>query len=335
MIRYFLARGDRAGSATIIEGLSNVTCSNPPPSVQIATLYMKTYCTACKREGFIAPKGPRHKGSGPNGKPWALSGDVNICGCNPPPVFYAVRAMKMTFTSEELAQMNAPVAPAYVPQRADTQEYAHEKRTLADEETSLTDDPELICPNMSNAEFHALVMKCRDGALGLIRERQPELVRWSSADRARVKKWFGTEDESVRAMLIQGLPKLLSAMQELKPENIIRHSEEARRNISCIPVNNIENTEASVCKPDSRRRIISIYPKFCTLPDSTLWNNCKVKTLSHECTHYVDVFDSEDEIYGYGIGLSLWAQNNPEKAARNADNITNYIAHDDERRLWW
>ncbi len=117
MIRYFLARGDRAGSATIVEGLPNVTCANPPPSVHIATLYMKTYCTACKREGFIAPKGPRHAGTGPNGKPWALSGDINVCGCNPPPVFYAVRSMRMMFTSEELGRMSAPLTPVYVPQR--------------------------------------------------------------------------------------------------------------------------------------------------------------------------------------------------------------------------
>ncbi len=59
MIRYFLAKGDRAGSATITEGLEHVTCSNPPPRVQIATLYMKTWCPACKREGYIAPTGPR------------------------------------------------------------------------------------------------------------------------------------------------------------------------------------------------------------------------------------------------------------------------------------
>ena len=119
MIRYFLARGDRAGSATIVEGLPSITCSNPPPAVQIATLYMKTYCTACKREGFIAPKGPRHAGTGPNGKPWALSGDINVCGCNPPPVFYAVRSMRMTFTGEELGRINAPIAPAYEAQPED------------------------------------------------------------------------------------------------------------------------------------------------------------------------------------------------------------------------
>jgi hypothetical protein len=105
MIRYFLARGDRAGSAMITDRLEHVMCSNPPPRVQIATLDMKTYCTACKREGYIAPKGARRPGTGPNGKPWALSGDINVCGYNPPPVFYAERGMKMTFTSQEVATL--------------------------------------------------------------------------------------------------------------------------------------------------------------------------------------------------------------------------------------
>ncbi|RQV00971.1 hypothetical protein DF047_30860 [Burkholderia cenocepacia] len=116
MIRYFLAKGDQGGTATITEGLEGVTCSNPPPRVHIATLYMKTYCTACKQEGFVAPVGPRWPGTGPNGKPWALSGDINVCDCNPPPVFYAERGMKMTFATEEAARLTGKndlgVAPA-------------------------------------------------------------------------------------------------------------------------------------------------------------------------------------------------------------------------------
>ena len=106
MIRYFLAKGDRAGDAVIIEGLDTVTCSNPPPSVPIATLDMKTYCSACKREGYIAPQGPRRPGNGPNGKQWGLSGDINICGCNRPPIFYAERGMRMIFTAEEAATLS-------------------------------------------------------------------------------------------------------------------------------------------------------------------------------------------------------------------------------------
>ncbi|VWD19232.1 hypothetical protein BCO18175_05334 [Burkholderia contaminans] len=105
MIRYFLAKGDRAGEAVIVEGLDGVICSNPPPTVHIATLDMKTYCSACKREGYIAPQGPRWPGTGPNGKQWALSGDINVCGCNPPPIFYAERGMRMTFTAGETATL--------------------------------------------------------------------------------------------------------------------------------------------------------------------------------------------------------------------------------------
>ncbi|MBB2926963.1 hypothetical protein [Paraburkholderia silvatlantica] len=101
MRRVFLGIGDEAGDAFITEGLPSVTCANPPPEVNISTLYMKTYCRACKQEGYIAPRGPRHKGTGPNGQQWALSGDVNICGCSPPPVFHAERNMAMIFTAEE------------------------------------------------------------------------------------------------------------------------------------------------------------------------------------------------------------------------------------------
>jgi hypothetical protein len=105
MIRTFLGVGDRAGEALITEGLPGVTCSNPPPRVNISTIYMKTWCNACKKEGYIAPRGPRWPGTGPNGKEWALSGDINVCDCSPPPVFYAERNMTMTFTSEQASAL--------------------------------------------------------------------------------------------------------------------------------------------------------------------------------------------------------------------------------------
>lgn len=114
--RPFLGKGDRGGSATIIEGLDSVTCSNPPPLVHIATLGMKTYCTACKSEGVIAPSGPRHPGTGPNGEGWALSGDINLCGCSPAPVFRAERNMAQIFTGYEAGRHEGHgVSSAVVP----------------------------------------------------------------------------------------------------------------------------------------------------------------------------------------------------------------------------
>ncbi|WGS48606.1 hypothetical protein LFL96_12480 [Paraburkholderia sp. D15] len=109
MIRSFLGVGDRGGDAVITEGLACVTCADPLPRVNIATLYMKTWCGACEREGFIAPTGPRWPGTGPNGQQWALSGDINICGCEPPPVFHAERNMRMVFTAEEVAVLTGGV----------------------------------------------------------------------------------------------------------------------------------------------------------------------------------------------------------------------------------
>lgn len=112
MIRTFLAKGDRGGKAEIMDGLDSVTCTNPPPAAYIATLGMKTYCWACKQEGYIAPRGPRWNGVGPNGKQWALSGDINICGCSPAPMFYPVRErhMTMSFTAEEVARLTGRTA---------------------------------------------------------------------------------------------------------------------------------------------------------------------------------------------------------------------------------
>ena len=133
MRRAYLGVGDKAGEAVVTEGLPSVTCASPPPRVHLATLYMKTWCNACKQEGYIAPRGPRHPGTAPNGQQWALGGDINICGCSPPPVFYAERNKAMIFTAEKwAAQMEASTATSAetVPADAFTQYFQ-----LKDEQT--------------------------------------------------------------------------------------------------------------------------------------------------------------------------------------------------------
>jgi hypothetical protein len=108
MIRYFLAKGDRAGDAVITEGLSTSTYQEANGRrVELATVYMQTYCHACKKAGFICPSGPRLPGTAENGKQHALSGDINICDCKPPPVFFAVRNMTENITSSDIERMGA------------------------------------------------------------------------------------------------------------------------------------------------------------------------------------------------------------------------------------
>jgi hypothetical protein len=107
MIRYFLAKGDKAGEAVIIEGLPTSTYEEEDGRrVELATVYMKTYCRACKKVGFISPSGPRLPDKAENGQQHALSGDINVCDCKPAPVFFAIRNMTETITSEDIARMN-------------------------------------------------------------------------------------------------------------------------------------------------------------------------------------------------------------------------------------
>ncbi len=107
MQRYFLAKGDRAGAAYIVEGLPMSTWVDADGApIPLATVYMKTWCDACKREGYVSPRGPRHPGSAENGRPFALSGDVNSCACGPQPVFQAVRALFQSIDAVDIARMS-------------------------------------------------------------------------------------------------------------------------------------------------------------------------------------------------------------------------------------
>jgi hypothetical protein len=190
-------------------------------------------------------------------------------------------------------------------------------------------DPTPICANMSNREFRESIVKSREEAVALIQTRITALARWDTNEQARVKKWLGRSDSATRSILASGLPKLLDVMQNLKPENIIRWDQQKQRNITCTIFPDNGATVAAVCKPDTAKRIIAIYPHFCTSPRSQLWHGCQVLTLIHECTHFTDVFDSTDDMYGVTVGLSFWAKDNPEKAIRNADSLACYIGYRD------
>lgn len=205
--------------------------------------------------------------------------------------------------------------------------------TNPDSNVNVSLDPTPICQNMSNADFRALIVRLRDAALPMIQDRIVALSRWDQAERERAKTWFGRADDQIRATLVTGLPKLAQAMKELKPEHVVRWDEQKSVNITCTIFPDNGASDAAVCKPDSARRYIAIYPHFCTLPDAELWSACKLKTIIHECTHYIDTFNSDDVMYGQGTGLQYWAINNGASAIRNADSIAAYIVHFD-KKLW-
>jgi hypothetical protein len=184
-----------------------------------------------------------------------------------------------------------------------------------------------ICKNMTNAQFRSLMMQLRDIALRLISNRITALSTMWTSEQKRMQQWLGRSDLESKKILQAGLGRLSTVMSELKPENLMRYDDERQRTLSCSPVGDNGSTDASVCKPDSAKRIIAFYSHICTEPDAFLEKACKLKALIHECTHFTDVFDSVDRMYGNGRGLEIWTRANEADAFTNADNLTHYIAH--------
>ncbi|WP_232434933.1 M35 family metallo-endopeptidase [Burkholderia ubonensis] len=180
---------------------------------------------------------------------------------------------------------------------------------------------------MTNKQFADVVLRARDAAVTLIKDRIAAVARWDRNEQDRARTYFGRADEEIRRIMVVGLPRLLRAMQELVPDKIVRWDDERNRNLSCSVIPDSGNNHAAVCKPDSEKRVIAIYSKFCTDSDGELYHASKVKVLIHEYTHYIDTFDSEDIRYGdTELGMKLFAMSNPDEAIRNADSITGYIA---------
>ncbi|MEX3933211.1 M35 family metallo-endopeptidase [Paraburkholderia phymatum] len=205
--------------------------------------------------------------------------------------------------------------------------------TVKNSRTYVDADLSRICENMSNPQFRELMMRCRDAAVLLIEKRYKVLLAWKPDEQKRFKDWFGRNDEVTRRYILDGMPRLLDAVRGLKPESIFRWDEQTGRGLTCTPAPANSGIMAEVCKPDSDKRIIAIRHRFCTAYDAFLWTDCKVTTIIHECTHFTDVFDTEDPMYGISIGLTFWAQREPEKALKNADSIAGYIAFFNDR-LW-
>ncbi|WP_241239130.1 M35 family metallo-endopeptidase [Burkholderia stagnalis] len=180
---------------------------------------------------------------------------------------------------------------------------------------------------MTNKEFRDLVMRVRDAAVTLIKDRIAAVARWDKKEQDRAKTYFGRADEEIRTTLVAGLPRLMKAMQELVPEKIVRWDDNLNRNLSCALVPDSGSNHAAVCKPDTEKRVVAIYSKFCTDSNGDLSYTSKIKVIIHECSHYSDTFNSEDIRYGdTEIGMKVFAMSHPDQAIKNADSITGYIA---------
>lgn len=101
--RTYLIKGDKADNgAVIVDGSPDTTYHGIP----VAREGDPVFCPVCKRPGVVACTGPRWPYSD-NGKEMALSGDICLCGCPKPPVFFASRPYTMNMTAEDAMRHSA------------------------------------------------------------------------------------------------------------------------------------------------------------------------------------------------------------------------------------
>lgn len=229
-------------------------------------------------------------------------------------------------------RMNAAVLAPDVLAR---KEIAREKKGGAEPPNALEDDLELICPNMSNAEFFSLMMRLRDKAVSLMGDRLAELARWSSADRAKVALWLGEDSETIRQTLRDGLIRMREIMQGLTEKNFTRFTPEGMRAVGCEPKSKEGDipATASVCGVDGTYTIF-IGTKFCTtaaeqnhidtgIPFDA---DSKLTVLIHEVSHFQKTMGTDDPFYGIW-GSTTAARRRDALTIKNADSIAYYVTN--------
>lgn len=250
------------------------------------------------------------------------------CRCSPKPY---VIASQNTFTIEvNTLGAEHGSANAY----GDMMPEVSSKLAEAGQDKAYSDDPTLICPNMSNAEFYKTIMMLRDKSVVLLDQRLAELDRWHRADQDKVQLWFGDASASTRQTLRSGLARIRELMSGLREANFERYSPENLRRAGCIPragAGELEST-ASVCKPDGTYTIF-VGPIFCGLANERnslggvpFDQESKLTVLIHEVSHFPNAMNAEDR--WYSIRLSrIKAKERDAFCISNADNIAYYVAN--------
>lgn len=132
------------------------------------------------------------------------------------------------------------------------------------------------------------------------------LSRWNSQDRETCRRWFGTDDEHTRNVLIGRL----QACEKMLPQLTIRMA----------PPETAPTVFAFVY-PNDPSHSVFLGPQFRqatrTPPDS------RSGTLLHEVSHFTDVGATNDWVYGAAAAKRL-ALASPAHALSNADNFEYY-----------
>ncbi|AOY99854.1 hypothetical protein BKK81_11835 [Cupriavidus sp. USMAHM13] len=335
-LRYALTHGDKSSTG----GALYATCADYTIDGKSAGVEGDfATCPACKSGG------PVFNEANPiaafNGKHVLVAGARVHCRCATRPTM----SSSQTLAEFEVFSVAAWLSPAE--SLSSNVAPAASNKLIEDMQDRLyAEDDSLICPNMSNAEFHATMMRLRDKAVGLMGDRLGELERWSEADRDKVVLWFGEASHETRKTLRDGLTRMREIMRGLRESNFERHSEEGLRRVGCVP--RAKGGElpaaASVCKPDGSYTIF-IGTIFCRLEDERvdaktrmpIERDSKLSTLIHEVSHFPQAMDSEDPHYSFRRAREA-AQRRDAFCIANADSIAAYVVNvpnwDYKKPLW-
>ncbi|WP_313819265.1 M35 family metallo-endopeptidase [Cupriavidus sp.] len=287
-------------------------------------------CPACKVGG------PVYNDCDPRwtdmGKSVLVEGARVYCQCKEKPRVFASQ-----FTmSSEVVSGNVSVAAAGADSKMP---YTHNNlasRTTTPDAASLAAyeaDPTMICPNMTNAEFYAAVMRVRDIAVAHMEARLMELARWSESDKDKVRIWFTNATPDIRKRLREGITRIRKISLSLTEKNFERFSEEAVRRVGCVPAagKGDEPAWASVCKSDKTFAIF-IGTTFCYLHEEKRNYQGIIENVSsmttvfiHEVSHFPAAMDTVDRYSGIKAARLLAKLRN-RFVIENADNIAAYVA---------
>ncbi|WP_175968799.1 M35 family metallo-endopeptidase [Burkholderia sp. BCC0322] len=203
--------------------------------------------------------------------------------------------------------------------------------TIAGSQTFADVDLRPICENMTNSEFRAVFATAQVTAVEKLGARITALQRWSQAERNRVSKWFGRNDETTRMRLLTGLTKVLAVVRGFNEHNVVRSGSAGDLATGCTPhPRGTANEAAHVCAPDTATHTIAISARFCTMRPWTDGADSHVSTIIHEATHFHDTMSSTDDKYTITPLLALWGWSNPDLAINNADSIAGYVVDGDD-----
>ncbi|WP_082054838.1 M35 family metallo-endopeptidase [Cupriavidus basilensis] len=319
----------RHGDATNRGGKVFATGGIPHHGVEVAAEGDQATCPACNSIGTLFNDAyPAFTLT--DGRQILVEGAWLKCKCATHPRVIASQSDFRIAIRRPLSEAHLTQAGPLVPSHRALSQEASNKLIERMQDDTYAEDQTIICPNMSNAEFRALMLRLRDKAVKDVDNRLGEISTWGKIDQAKMALYFGPPSNELRTRLKDGLARIRALLVSLSENNFERYSEESLARTGCIPKAAKDNLgAASVCGPDGLHRIF-IWPAFCRLPDELkdskgvpVDGDSKLLTLIHEVSHFQDAMGTRD--VWYSTRNSRWKAADANRfCIENAENIAAY-----------